>query len=159
MIVKKNNINEMGSLSLELAFILPVIILLLVGSIFLGIGFTNKSAVTDASYIGAKSISEYGGDKTEVREDILITLQSRFMGNLDNVEVTISYLSNDGVTTYSKTASATDTEVITSVWAFPGERMFVQIDAKNYDLNIPFFETDLINLSGKSFSRNFNTGP
>lgn len=152
-----NNIisRERGSLTMELAFITPVMLILVIGSIFLGIMYINKSALLDASFVGAKSASYYGGDTQEVREDIYKTLETRYMSGPENVQVTIKYIAADG-SEYEQTQSSDILEVISPAPAMPGASISVTAISNSYRLKIPLIPKETFDLVGTSVSRNNN---
>ena len=151
----KKNQNEQGSLTLELAFITPVLLMIILGSIFLGLAFINKSALLDASFAGAQTAGYYGGDTQEVREDIYAMLQTRYLRGPNNVQVSIKYLAADG-TNYEQTQAANEVEVTTPVPAMPGTAITVTTYTKDYNLNIPFVSNRTFDLVGTSVSQNNN---
>ena len=154
MIIKK----EHGSLSLELAIILPILIILLVGSIFLGISYINKSAILDASFVGSKSAAYYGGDTPEVREDIYRSLEGRFVGDPNNIVISITFEDSTNMVygTSNDTLLANDFASATPEFADSGDRIVVDVTYNNYVLDMPLVDTKILDLKATSISRNAN---
>lgn len=146
---------DRGSLSLELAFMIPVLIIVVVSSIFLGYANINKAALLDASFIGSQSSAYFGTDCQEVREDIYAQLQTRFIGDPDNVDVTIAYEDIFGGA-YEETQKASDTIPTSPVVAAPGSQITVTLVFDNYVLDLPFVSTRTFDMTAVSVARNAN---
>lgn len=150
----KNN-NNRGSLTLEMAFVAPLMVLLIVGSIALGIAFINKAAILDSSFVGAKSAAYYGGDNEQVRQDIFDELDTRLLASKSMVMVTVEYMTADGVTPYTAAQSAANPVVTSPVPALPGAQIKVTLDYTGSAFEIPFL-TGIFKLHASSISRNTN---
>jgi len=145
--------SQHGSLTLELAFIVPVMMMLVLGSISLGISLIDKSVIRDASFVGARSISSTGVDSEQVRKDIQVQLADNFIAGPDSVLVRISYLDVNGMD-YSLEQPASDTVVDYPVAAGAGEQLRVELTSLDYVLDLPFISSSVFDMRGVSVSRN-----
>ena len=83
--------NERGSVLVELAIIIPVLVSLVLGMLELGMAWRDKATVTQASRQGARTAAHLGDEYWADREAI-VSLHSVFDGaQPDNIEFVIIY--------------------------------------------------------------------
>ena len=146
---------DQGSLTLELALAIPVLLLLTLGSLFVGLLYMNQATLQSAAVVGARSASYDGGDFTGVEQDIANEVFARYMGDPNAVEVTLTFMDAEGNVTYSNSYSLQTPAVDwAGASAGPGERIRVKVSYPGYSLDIPFMTSSQIDLSGTAVARN-----
>lgn len=145
---------DRGSLNLELALAMPVLLMLTVGSIFFGIMQSNRATLQSGAAMGARSLSYYGGDYQEVSQDIIEEISSRFAGDVGSVVVSISFIDENG-DPYTREFLVRDgTAGATGIPAGAGSRMVVTATYPDYPISVPFVMNTAGDLVGAAVTRN-----
>jgi len=145
---------DRGSLNLELAFALPVLLMLTVGSIFLGLAYINKAGLQSSASIGARTAAYYGGDYSEVRQDIIDEAMARSTGDRGNIQATIQFVDGAGTPYYTSSFRLADGPAAPAVAAPSGSRIRILVEYADYPLSIPFVISENIDLKGEALARN-----
>ena len=107
-IVEKNRLmgrrsRESGQAVVELALVLPIMLLLLVGIVQFGSVFRDYIALTDATRAGARQGSvarSLGGTDQAKIDSVVATVQKAAVNlNVNNIGITVTPLKVDGTTT------------------------------------------------------------
>lgn len=144
---------DRGSLNLELALATPVLLMLTVGSLFLGLLYVNKAGLESSAMLGARTAAYYGGDFDEVEQDIADEARLRFMGDSSAIQVTIAFTDSDG-SPYTHSYALGSAGSAPGISAAAGSRITVKVTYTDYLLSIPFVTDSQGELSGTAVSRN-----
>ena len=119
---------ENGQSAVELALVLPIVLLLLLGIVQFGSLFRDYIALTDATRIGARQASVSRSlSGTDAQKDTAVITATKNAGvNLDPTKMTVTVTKTDTVGTATTTWPAGGTVTVRSTYPFKVD-MFGQV--------------------------------